>query len=128
VNLAPLLNALEELELAAEGFEKAWRAHFAGDEPLDEPQMKKLNRILARSEQSLLSAEGLPRRPWFRHQVYAPGFYTGYGVKTFPGIREAIEEGDWELIDEQVNKAAAAILRLRSQVEAATEVLDESSD
>ena len=54
-------------------------------------------------------ADGLPRRPWFRHQIYAPGFYTGYGVKTFPGIREAMEEGEWGLIDEQVRRAAGVI-------------------
>ncbi len=45
-------------------------------------------------ERGFLTDRGLPGRPWFRHQLYAPGFYTGYGVKTLPGVREAIENGD----------------------------------
>lgn len=53
-----------------------------------------LNRVLVQAEQAFLHAEGLPGRPWFRHQLYAPGFYTGYGVKTLPGVREAIERND----------------------------------
>ena len=54
-----------------------------------------MNFALAQVERSMTSADGLPRRPWFRHQVYAPDFCTGYGVKTFPGVREAIEERMW---------------------------------
>jgi N-acetylated-alpha-linked acidic dipeptidase len=53
-----------------------------------------LNDQIAKVEQGFLSSDGLPRRPWFRHQIYAPGFYTGYGVKTLPGVREALENDD----------------------------------
>jgi len=56
--------------------------------------LARLNRLLVNAEQAFLSDDGLPRRPWFRHQLYAPGFYTGYGVKTLPGIREALENND----------------------------------
>jgi N-acetylated-alpha-linked acidic dipeptidase len=55
---------------------------------------QRLNALLVQAERSFLNDEGLPGRPWYRHQVYAPGFYTGYGVKTLPGVREAIEKGD----------------------------------
>lgn len=55
-----------------------------------------LNTNLFMSERKLTLDEGLPRRPWFKHHIYAPGFYTGYGVKTLPGVREAIEERNWE--------------------------------
>ena len=56
-------------------------------------QLRELNRTLYQTEQGLSSDEGLPGRAWYRHLVYAPGFYTGYGVKTLPGVREAIEQG-----------------------------------
>ncbi len=56
--------------------------------------LARLNDQLVKVEQAFLSAEGLPRRGWFRHQLYAPGFYTGYGVKTLPGVREALENND----------------------------------
>src|SRR5207245_8859199 len=55
-------------------------------------KLAEVNRILASAEQALGDTTGLPRRPWFAHLVYAPGFYTGYGVKTMPGIREAVEQ------------------------------------
>jgi len=60
----------------------------------------KLNKLLYHAEQQLLS-DGLPRRPWYKHTIYAPGFYTGYGVKTLPGIREAIEQRNWTEAQEQ---------------------------
>jgi len=60
----------------------------------------------------LLLANGLPRRGWYKHSLYAPGFYTGYGVKTLPGIREAIEQRDFKEAQEQINAAAAAINKL----------------
>lgn len=61
-----------------------------------------LNAQLMLSEQALMNKEGLPRRPWYRHQIYAPGFYTGYGVKTLPGVREAIEQENWEECQQQI--------------------------
>ena len=56
--------------------------------------LQKLNDILLATEMAFLYPNGLPRRPWFRRQIYAPGYYTGYGVKTLPGVREAIERND----------------------------------
>lgn len=53
--------------------------------------------------------EGLKNRPWYRHSLYAPGFYTGYGVKTMPGIREAIEQGDWSSVNGEIARVAAAL-------------------
>ena len=58
--------------------------------------------MLIDSERRLTSDTGLPRRGWFRHEIYAPGFYTGYGVKTLPSIREAIEQRDWREASEQI--------------------------
>lgn len=70
-----------------------------------------VNKLLYRGEQQLLGG-GLPRRPWYRHVIYAPGFYTGYGVKTMPGIREAIEEENWEEAQEQVRLTAEKLEEL----------------
>ena len=53
-------------------------------------------------ERALTLNEGLPNRPWFKHQIYAPGFYTGYGVKTLPAVRESIEQKQWKLAEEQI--------------------------
>jgi N-acetylated-alpha-linked acidic dipeptidase len=70
------------------------------------------NQALYQAEQQLLSGTGLPRRPWYQHTIYAPGFYTGYGVKTMPGIREAIEQRDWKEAQDQISVDAQAIARL----------------
>jgi len=69
---------------------------------------------LYQAEQQLLLPNGLPRRNWYKHSIYAPGFYTGYGVKTMPGIREAIEQRKWKEAQEQINIDADAINKLTS--------------
>jgi N-acetylated-alpha-linked acidic dipeptidase len=70
------------------------------------------NQSLYQAEQQLLSETGLPRRPWYKHTIYAPGFYTGYGVKTMPGIREGIEQRNWKEAQEQIATDAKVIQRL----------------
>jgi N-acetylated-alpha-linked acidic dipeptidase len=60
----------------------------------------------------LLIENGLPRREWYKHSIYAPGFYTGYGVKTLPGIREAIEQRNWNEAQQQIAVDAKAIIKL----------------
>ncbi|MEI3801684.1 MULTISPECIES: transferrin receptor-like dimerization domain-containing protein [unclassified Chitinophaga] len=70
------------------------------------------NKALYQGEQQLLNDTGLPARSWYKHTLYAPGFYTGYGVKTIPGVREAIEQRRWKEAQEQIGIVAAAINRL----------------
>ncbi|MEV4882942.1 M28 family peptidase [Chitinophaga ginsengisegetis] len=70
------------------------------------------NKALYQGEQQLLNDAGLPARSWYKHTLYAPGFYTGYGVKTIPGVREAIEQRRWKEAQEQIGIVAAAINRL----------------
>jgi N-acetylated-alpha-linked acidic dipeptidase len=82
-----------------------------------------LNKLLYQAEQKLLIDTGLPGRPWFKHSIYAPGLYTGYGVKTLPGIREAIEQRDWKQAQEQIEKASAAINAYTAQINAASKIL-----
>jgi N-acetylated-alpha-linked acidic dipeptidase len=79
-----------------------------------------VNQLVFSSERRLGNDGGLPRRDWFRHQIYAPGFYTGYGVKTLPQIREGLEEGQWDEARQGVTKVAAAINTLAAQVDRAT--------
>ncbi|WP_214073104.1 transferrin receptor-like dimerization domain-containing protein [Mucilaginibacter sp. dw_454] len=87
--------------------------------PASATDHKLLNETLYKAEQQLLSPAGLPRRPWYRHTIYAPGFYTGYGVKTMPGIREAIEQRNWDEVKQQIAVVAASINALASYLDKA---------
>jgi N-acetylated-alpha-linked acidic dipeptidase len=108
LNFAPLLNALDSLKNAASRYEKAYAgAVSAGRSGV----AKSVNERLIQAERALTSTEGLKNRPWYVHMLYAPGFYTGYGVKTIPGVREAIEQGQWQDADREIVRAAAAIER-----------------
>lgn len=78
------------------------RSKMKDAEKLNSDDLLRFNTLLFQAEQKLLSEKGLPRRPWYRHQIYAPGFYTGYGVKTLPGIREGIEERNWSEAQERI--------------------------
>jgi N-acetylated-alpha-linked acidic dipeptidase len=89
---------------------------------LTDKRKDKLNELLFQAEKSLLIENGLPRRPWYKHSIYAPGFYTGYGAKTLPGIREAIEERHWKEANEQIVIATKAIRRLNSTISSAIEI------
>jgi N-acetylated-alpha-linked acidic dipeptidase len=79
--------------------------------------MEKYNRQVFQSERSFISEQGLPGRPWFRHELYAPGLYTGYGVKTMPGIREAIEEEHWEQAQQQIDIMTATLNRYSDELQ-----------
>lgn len=107
IDFSPLQNALAQLEKTSSNATRIWKAALT-DETKDK---KDLNEKLYRAEQQLLTEQGLPRRSWYRHTLYAPGFYTGYGVKTMPGIREAIEQRNWKEAQEQILIAAESINR-----------------
>jgi N-acetylated-alpha-linked acidic dipeptidase len=76
--------------------------------------LARLNDAIEHTEQGFLSAQGLPRRPWFRHQLYAPGLYTGYGVKTLPGVREALDNGDVAEAGRMAQVLAGSLERARA--------------
>jgi len=110
LNFAELDNAVDALTHAADRYDKALgRADANGGAALAKPEVKAVNATLLQSERALTITDGLPRRPWYRHQVYAPGFYTGYGVKTLPGVREAIEQKSWKEADAQIPRVARAL-------------------
>ncbi len=98
LNFAPLQNGLGRISELADDYSAA-----AATE-LSEGQREEINRLFMDLERQLTREEGLPRRPWFVHHVYAPGFYTGYGVKTLPGVREAIEQRNFDEAQEQIDK------------------------
>ncbi|HTQ78578.1 MAG TPA: transferrin receptor-like dimerization domain-containing protein [Thermoanaerobaculia bacterium] len=120
LNFAPLENALATLEKSAKAYDRASAAAKA----LPVEKQKELDAALAQVEPAFLSAQGLPRRPWFRHQVYAPGFYTGYGVKTLPGIREALEQRNWQEASDEVNVVAKALESAAAAIDRATAILN----
>jgi N-acetylated-alpha-linked acidic dipeptidase len=101
LDFSPLQNALEKLDRVARELDKLTAHAHEFD--------AKTNRIFFQAEQKLLAPNGLPRRPWYRHTIYAPGYYTGYGVKTLPGIREGIEQRNWKEAQDQIGIAAKAL-------------------
>ncbi|MGA3188270.1 MAG: transferrin receptor-like dimerization domain-containing protein [Bryobacteraceae bacterium] len=86
-------------------------------------KLVKVNEALEHAERTLLLADGLPHREWYRHQIYAPGMYTGYGVKTLPGIREAVDAKRWDEANQQVHRVAQALRAMCAQVEEATRLI-----
>jgi N-acetylated-alpha-linked acidic dipeptidase len=110
LNFAPLENGLAALARVTEQYDKAAaRAGENGGSALARAALREVNTKLIAVERSLTLNEGLPNRPWFKHQVYAPGFYTGYGVKTLPGVRESIEQKQWKLADEEIVKVGKVL-------------------
>ncbi|MDP9076636.1 MAG: M28 family peptidase [Bacteroidota bacterium] len=106
LDFAALKTAVDTLKKVADKLAVTWFAASQSSANND-----KLNKLLYHAEQQLLS-DGLPRRPWYRHTIYAPGFYTGYGVKTLPGIREAIEQRNWKEAQDQIGVVAKSVNNL----------------
>lgn len=111
LDLSPIQNVVAELEKSIETFSKADVL------ALSNAKKAQLNEKLMGLEQILLQDKGLPRRDWFKHQIYAPGFYTGYGVKTLPGVREAIEQKEWKEAQEQIGVLATTLKAFDAQVQ-----------
>ena len=115
--------AQARLTASATSYDQALAATLASGAALPPERQRELDTILLRAERAFTRPEGLPRRPWYRHQIYAPGFYTGYGVKTLPAVREAIEEGDYREAAEQIGVVARAIEAYAAEVDRAAALL-----
>ena len=127
LNFAPLENAVDALTRAADRYEKAFtRAQSGGTGAggagagFAQTGAAAINTTLIKAERALTVADGLPRRSWFHHAVYAPGFYTGYGVKTLPAVRESIEQKDWKLADEQIVSVGKVLENAGEAIQSAT--------
>jgi N-acetylated-alpha-linked acidic dipeptidase len=106
LDFSPLDSASAALTRAAQRYQTAFTQSMDGAAT---ENFIKLNTDLLQSERVLLSDAGLPNRPWFKHLLYAPGYYTGYGVKTIPGVREAIEQKEWPLATTEIGRVSAAL-------------------
>ena len=123
LEITAVLSAVERLAKAADGYERALSQHAARGAALDRAKQIELNRLLYTSERAFKYDPGLPKREWFKHLAYAPGFYTGYGVKTLPGIREGIEQRAWHESRKYIPIVVAAIDKLATQVDRASALL-----
>lgn len=112
-------NSLVQLKKTTDALKNA----ISKADKLDADALNKLNQILYQAEQKLLDEKGLPRRPWYRHQIYAPGYYTGYGVKTLPGLREGIEENNWSETKERIEVLSRTLLKFDGVLQEAVSIL-----
>jgi len=119
LNFSDLENSMMQLKNRSEELQK----QFGSATQLLADKQKELNEILFKIERSLINDKGLPRRSWYKHQVYAPGYYTGYGVKTLPGIREAIEQRNWKEAQENIEIVSRTMDAYTQQVQQAMNVL-----
>lgn len=119
LNFSELDNSLMQLKTLAESYQKM----MAGGTQLPVEKQNQLNEILFKAERSLISEKGLPRRPWYKHEIYAPGFYTGYGVKTLPAIREAIEQRNWKEAQQAIDIVSKTMENYNAEVKAADALL-----
>jgi N-acetylated-alpha-linked acidic dipeptidase len=123
INFAPLDNAVTALGDAARRYDRNLGAARAAV-VANGTALAALNAKLRQAEIQLIDNDGLFRRPWYRHLVYAPGYYTGYGVKTIPGVREGIEDGRYADAESEVTRVARALTRLTTLVDSASADLE----
>ncbi len=128
LDLSAVYTALDHLDRAAARFETAMAAIDGLDARTVRARwtdLQKVNTPLAHAEEALTSDQGLPDRDWFRHLIYAPGFYTGYGVKTMAGVREAVEDvPDGQVAQAQAARVARALERYAARVDEAAGALE----
>lgn len=123
INLAPLDNAVARLKRSTRAYDEAYGRLLAGRVKLSDAQSRELNGLLQGLEQALTDARGLPSRDWYKHLIYAPGRLTGYGVKTLPGVREALEQSRWDEAAQYATITAAAITAYSDRVDRAASLL-----
>lgn len=127
MNFAPLENSLEKLEKSATHYQRAIEgAQAGGGEVLSRASLNGVNNGLLQVERSFTHPDGLPERPWFRHQIYAPGAYTGYGAKPIAAVREAMDKTDWEQADAQIPRIGRILEKAASAIDAAASELESS--
>ena len=119
LDFSNLENAMAQLKNTAEEFQN----QYSSATQLSVDKQNELNEILYKTERSLINENGLPRRPWYKHQIYAPGYYTGYGVKTLPGIREAIEQRNWKEAQENIEIVSKTMEAYTQQVQHAMNII-----
>src|SRR5579872_117794 len=120
VNLKPVLDQLAKIDTDSTTYEDALSKAVSRDSAT---QLAKANEVLFHTERALTLPKGLPHRDWYKHQIYAPGLYTGYGVKTLPGIREAAEASNWTEANQEVGDVAEVLAEMDRRIQQATQLL-----
>lgn len=123
LNLAALDNAVARVKKSAKAYDDAYAALVARGTELSAPQTAQVNSLLRGLEATLMNPRGLPGREWYRHYIYAPGLLTGYGVKTLPGVREAVEENQWERANQFASLTAEVLAKYCERLDQATALL-----
>ena len=123
LDFAPLDAAVVRLQGSARAYDTAYAKLTSGQIKLDPSRQRALNELLQGMEQRLTDARGLPGRPWFKHFIYAPGVLTGYGVKTLPGVREAIEADRWSEASEYIGVTAQVLAAYAEGIDRAAALL-----
>jgi N-acetylated-alpha-linked acidic dipeptidase len=123
LDLTALDNAVTRLTAAARAFDTAYAVQLSAGATLSAERARQVNALLRGLERALTDARGLPGRSWYTHLIYAPGMLTGYGAKTLPGVREAIEQGQWQTAEDYGRRTAAALNGYSEQLDRATAML-----
>jgi N-acetylated-alpha-linked acidic dipeptidase len=123
LNFAELDNAIAKLEQSAKAFDTEYARLSAIEDAAANAAQEALNATLTELEQALTDPHGLPGREWYRHMIYAPGVHTGYGAKTLPGIREAIEERRWDEANRYIGVVSRALNAYSARLDRAISVL-----
>ena len=127
LDLAPLDNVAARLKKSAKAYDALYANLEAGTPKLTPAQSRELDELLRGMEGTLLYAQGLPGRDWYKHLIYAPGLYTGYGAKTLPGVREAIEQNHWDEANQYAVLTAAALTAYCDRLDRAAALLGRGS-
>ncbi len=117
MNFAPLKNEVELLKAGAEHYEAALGKWEKSSTPVSQAAINQLNTDLMRVQRAFLSERGLPERPWFKNQIYAPGAYTGYGAKPIAAVREYMDQDKWSEADNQIPMVAAVMQKITEAIQ-----------
>jgi N-acetylated-alpha-linked acidic dipeptidase len=123
IDFAPLDAAAKSLHTSTQAFDAAYAARAASGFKLSAKQSARIDELMGRLEQALTDPNGLPGREWFKHMIYAPGLLTGYGVKTVPGVREALEARNWQQADQYAAITAKVLDGYRAELDKLTALL-----
>ena len=123
IDLKPLDDSAKKLKSSAQAYEAAYDARAAKGLRIPAGQLQQINELMVSMEQRLTDPNGLPGREWFKHMIYAPGMLTGYGVKTLPGVREALDARRWDEADKYAAITAKVLDGYRAQLDKLTAML-----
>jgi N-acetylated-alpha-linked acidic dipeptidase len=125
MNFTPMKNAVAALKLAADHFAKALAAYqAAGSQPTSAQSLATVNTDVLHVSRLFLNEKGLPERPWFKNQVYAPGAYTGYGAKPIAAVREYMDEKKWADAEAQIPMVASVLVKVAGGIDKAAADLE----